>query len=264
MSIRRAYVQVGRCQIHYRCAGKKGAPVVVLLHQTPSTSEMYVPLMTALAEDYEVFALDTPGFGGSDAIDGPFSIPVAASALAAAMRWLRPGALHWFGHHTGAALALQVASTHPEQVVRLAMSGPCLLDDALRQRLPQLAAAVPPSDDGAHLQTLWARMTAKDADAPLAIRTREAVAGALAGASYPQAYAAVVAVDTQAQLRQLQCPTLVFAGTEDPLYAQLNAAFKLLRDGRRAEIPGARTYVCERQADQVASLLRDFFGASDV
>lgn len=259
--MRRGYVQVGRCQLHYRRAGVDGAPLIVLLHQTPSTSAMYAPLMQALAHRYALLALDTPGFGGSDAIDGPFSIPAAASALAAAVRWLRPGPALWFGHHTGAALALQVASTHPEMVSRLAMSGPCLLDGALRERLPQLAAPVPPQADGTHLATLWARMRAKDPDAAVDIVERETLAGAMAGAAYPQAYRAVLAVDTAAQLRALRCPTLVCAGTLDPLYGQLEAAHALIADGRIARIAGARTYVCETHSAELAALLDEFFGA---
>lgn len=258
---RRAYVSVGRCQIHYRQTGREGAPVLALLHQTPSTSAMYEPLMTLLADRYELFAFDTPGFGHSDAIDGPFSIAAAASALAAALRWLRPGARHWFGHHTGAALALQVASAHPEQVARLALSGPCLLDSALRERLPALAAEVEVSADGSHLRTVWDRIAAKDPEASPALRQRETLAGLAAGRAYAEAYRAVVEVDTEAQLRALRCPTLVFAGTLDPLYPMLDAAHRLLADGRKAEIAGARTFICERQANEVAALLAEFFDA---
>lgn len=259
-AIRRRYVQVGRAQVHYRRAGDRKSPLLVLLHQTPSTSAMYEPLMQRLAGRFDVLAPDTPGFGCSDALDGAFTIANAASALAAAVRWIRPEAACWFGHHTGAALALQVAATHPQQVARLALSGPCLLDDALRARLPQLAAPVPVAADGSHLKTLWDRMAAKDTDAPPAILQRETLAAAAAGASYPQAYRAVTEVDTAAQLRSLDCPTLVFAGTQDPLHGAVDASLRLLQHGRKAEIAGARTFVCERQADEVAALLIDFFG----
>lgn len=257
--IRRGYVSVGRCQLHYRRIGREGAPVLVLLHQTPSTSEMYQPLMMALADRYELLALDTPGFGLSDALEGPFSISAAASALSAAVRWLRPGACFWFGHHTGAALALQVASAHPEQVARLALSGPCLLDDLLRERLPQIAATVPVAADGSHLKIIWDRIAAKDAEAPLALVQREVLVGLAAAASYAEAYQAVVEVNTEAQLRALRCPTLAFAGTQDPLYRLLEPAYQMLAQGRKAEIAGARTFVCERQTAEVAGLLADFF-----
>jgi haloalkane dehalogenase len=258
--IRRGYVRAGRAQLHYRRVGVEGAPLLVLLHQTPSHSAMFEPLMSALSDRFDLLAFDTPGFGQSDALSGAFSIAAAASALSAAVRWLHAGPRFWFGHHTGAALALQVASTHPEQVARLALSGPCLLDDALRQRLPILSAPVSMTADGSHLTTLWQRMRAKDADAAPAVLQRETLEAAAAGPRYAEAYRAVLEVDTAAQLRALRCPALVFAGTEDPLYPQLDPAFRLLANGRKAEIAGARTFVCERQTTEVARLLADFFG----
>lgn len=254
---------MGRVQIHYRLAGQRGAPLIVLLHQSPSHSAMYELLMQRLANRYELLAPDSPGFGGSDGLLEGFSIPTAASALRAAVKLLRPGAHNWFGHHTGAALALQVASTHPEQVQRLALSGPCLLDETLKARLPTLATPIEVETDGSHLIPLWARLQAKDPSAPAALVQREVMAALTAGPAYPQAYRAVTEVDTRTQLQSLHCPTLVFAGTADPLYPQLDAAHRLLPQGQKAEIPGARSFVCEQQVETVAALLDEFFGAAN-
>lgn len=262
--IQRGYVSQAHGAIHYRRAGRVGQPVLVLLHQTPSHSGMYEPLMAALTDDFDLIAPDTPGFGLSDPLPVPFTIAAAAEAIATAISELSAAPCAWFGHHTGAALALQVAADQPQQVQALAMSGPCLLDDMLRERLPQVAARIEPQRDGRHLQALWQRLQAKDPEAPIEIIERELTAAVAAGEAYPAAYAAVVQVDTEAQLRALQCPTLVFAGTRDPLYPQLDAAYRLLRRGRKAEIEGARTFVCERQVDEVAALLRGFIGAEHV
>ena len=265
LAIRRAYVDIqDGVQLHYREAGVANGPLIVMLHQTPSSSAMYEPLMLSMADDFHIIAFDTPGFGLSDGLPGTFNIANAASAISAAVAQLHDGACFWFGHHTGAALALQIAHDQPQQVARLAMSGPCLLNDVMREKLPIVAAEVPIAQDGSHLQILWQRIAAKDSDATLELRQREVLAGAAAGPAYAQAYQSVVELDTAVQLRALQCPTLVFAGTSDPLYGQLDAAFKLLKDGQKAEIPAAKTFVCERQTDAVAALLRPFFGAKHV
>lgn len=260
--IRRAYVDVPHGQLHYRRTGQAGAPLLVLLHQTPSTSEMYAALMLTLADRFDLLALDTPGFGNSDPLPQRFTVEGAATALSAAVSQLQNGACNWFGHHTGAALALQVAHDRPEQVARLAMSGPCLLSEQQRERLPKIAASLPLEADGEHLKQIWKRITAKDPDAPPELLQREVLSGAAAGDGYAQAYEAVVAVDTAAQLRALKCPTLVFAGTEDPLYPQLDNAFQLLDNGQKAEIQGARTFVCERNTVEVARILSGFFGTA--
>lgn len=271
-AVRRGYIDISADaasglsagQLHYRRAGTEGRPAIVLLHQTPSTSQMYELLMQALADEFDLIALDTPGFGGSDLLTDAFSVEKAAEALSAAVASMLSGPCYWFGHHTGAALALQIVHQHPEQAKRLAMSGPCLLNEQLKQRLPQIAANVPMLDDGSHMQTIWARISGKDGEASLALRQRETISGLDAGAAYAAAYASVTQIDTEKQLRALRCPTLVFAGTQDPLYPQLESAYSLLADGQKAEIDGAKTFVCERNVDEVAALLRQFFGGGDV
>lgn len=250
-------------QLHYRRSGRSSAPKLVLLHQTPSSSQMYEALMTELADDFDMLALDTPGFGESPPLAGEFTVAKVAEVLFQAAQALDFAPAHWFGHHTGAALALQVVSDHPNAASRLAMSGPCLLNETLREALPRKAAPVPLASDGSHLSVLWERMREKDPEASPQIWQREALIAARAADAYPQAYRAVLAVDTAEQLQRLQIPTLCFAGTKDPLYSMLDKACALIARVQRAEIEGARSYLCERQSAQVANLLRRFLRDSN-
>src|ERR1700733_6065439 len=59
-------VMVEGISIFYREAGPKGAPPILLLHGLPSSSRMFQPLLTRLAEKYHLVAPDYPGFGHSD------------------------------------------------------------------------------------------------------------------------------------------------------------------------------------------------------
>ncbi len=61
--IERHYVTVGRRQQHYRRCGS--GPAVVLLHESPRSSVALLPLIE-LGDGLTIFALDTPGYGGSD------------------------------------------------------------------------------------------------------------------------------------------------------------------------------------------------------
>ena len=56
-------------KVFYREAGRKDAPVLLLLHGFPSSSHMFRDLIPALADTYRVVAPDLPGFGFSDAPD---------------------------------------------------------------------------------------------------------------------------------------------------------------------------------------------------
>src|ERR1700759_525621 len=59
-------VDVDGVSIFYREAGPKGAPTILLLHGLPSSSRMFQPLLTRLADKYHLVAPDYPGFGHSD------------------------------------------------------------------------------------------------------------------------------------------------------------------------------------------------------
>jgi pimeloyl-ACP methyl ester carboxylesterase len=59
-------VKVDGLSIFYREAGTKDAPAILLLHGLPSSSRMYEPLLSRLADRYRLIAPDYPGFGHSD------------------------------------------------------------------------------------------------------------------------------------------------------------------------------------------------------
>lgn len=59
-------VRVNGLSIFYRESGPKTGPTLLLLHGLPSSSRMFQPLITRLADRYHLIAPDYPGFGHSD------------------------------------------------------------------------------------------------------------------------------------------------------------------------------------------------------
>jgi len=59
-------VKVDGLSIFYREAGPKDAPTILFLHGLPSSSRMFQPLLTRLADNYHLVAPDYPGYGHSD------------------------------------------------------------------------------------------------------------------------------------------------------------------------------------------------------
>ena len=263
MAVRRAYADVQGGQLHYRYAGEAGQPALLLLHQSPSSSAMYEPMMRLLADRFFLVAPDTPGFGNSDALRGDpdgHRVGDYAAAIHALVSGLGIAPCHVFGHHTGAAVAVQLEHDYPGTARTMVLSGPTLLGASLQRSLPQRAAPFPLAEDGSHLQGMWQRIRDKDARAPLELAQRELCLAFAAGAAYQASYRAVAEQDFGGQLPALQCPVLVFAGDADPLYGAVAPTVALLRNGRQAELPGGeRTYVCEREADTVADTIADFF-----
>ncbi len=261
MPVRRAYLDVDGRQLHYRIAGDPGRPAVLLLHQSPSHSVMYEPLMAALGDSFFLLAPDTPGFGNSDPLDvEEWDIEDLAAAIRPLLPALAIEHCHLFGHHTGAAIAVALEHDFPGTALSMALCGPTLLDEEQKRTLPALAETIPPVADGSHLAAMWRRLRAKDESVDPRLSQRELASAFASGEAYQASYRAVTRQDFGGQLAAIECPVLVFAGDADPLYGAVAPSLALLQHGHSAELAGGeRTYVCERNVDRVASLLQTFF-----
>lgn len=60
-------VKIDNLDIFYREAGPKDATTILLLHGFPTSSHMFRNLIPALADEFHLVALDSPGFGHSSA-----------------------------------------------------------------------------------------------------------------------------------------------------------------------------------------------------
>jgi haloalkane dehalogenase len=265
--IRRGYVTVSGLRMHYRSAGALSSPTLLCLHQSPSSSAMYEPLMRLLADEYHLLAPDTPGFGDSDALAGNISnleITDYANVMHEFLQQLGVERCFVFGHHTGAGIAVQLEYDFPGTAIAIVLSGPTLLSNHQKKSLPALASAIEIRMDGSHLQKMWRRIAAKDPDAPAHLLQREVQSAFASGASYQASYLAITRQRFAQQLPAIECPTLVYAGDCDPLYPAVQPTLALLPRGELATLAGGeRTYVCERQVEPVAALLREFFGRPD-
>jgi haloalkane dehalogenase len=265
--IRRGYVTVAGRLMHYRAAGDISSPTVLCLHQSPSSSAMYEPLMKSLADEFHLLAPDTPGFGGSDTLAGnigDLEIADYANAMHEFLQQLEVDQCFVFGHHTGAGIAVQLEYDFPGTAIAIALSGPTLLSNDQKKSLPALASPIEVRPDGSHLQKMWQRISAKDSQAPAQLLQREVQSAFACGASYQASYFAITRQAFAQQLPAIKCPTLVYAGDGDPLYRAVEPTLALLSSGERATLAGGeRTYVCERQVESVAALLKEFFGRLD-
>ena len=127
--------------------------------------------------------------------------------------------------------------------------------------MPDLASPIEVMADGSHLQAMWQRISSKDPDAPLQLLQREVQSAFNCGDSYLASYRAITRQPFAQQLPSINCPALVYAGGSDPLYLSVDSTVALLPCGESASLSGGeRTYVCERQVELIAPLLKNFFG----
>src|SRR4051794_39044245 len=78
--VRRSFVDLPHGQMHWAECGLPDAPAVLLLHQTPRSWLEYREVLPLLGQRVRAIALDTPGFGDSEPLDGEASIERWAEA----------------------------------------------------------------------------------------------------------------------------------------------------------------------------------------
>lgn len=122
--VTRGFAETPNGQIHFRRAGVASdhAPVV-LFHQSPNSSQIFVEFMAELGSDRAIFAPDTPGFGESDLPREAPEIADYAATLVAFLDAENIGRADLIGYHTGAAIAIEIARRHPDRVRRLVLVG---------------------------------------------------------------------------------------------------------------------------------------------
>lgn len=260
MPHKKAYVQTADGQIHYRERAGDGTPIVCF-HQTASSSAMFEAFMDAYAGPQPIYALDTPGFGGSyDPEDQP-GMAGYADRLLGAIDGLGVDKAHLFGHHTGASIAVEIAARYPERCASLAMIGPVVItpEEAgmFKQVYPKDFA---PRADGSHLQAMWDYVAEIGGDSSLALHHREFVDTARAWQGHIKVYSEIWDQDFSALFKEVQCPLLILCSPDDVLWSLFDRARAMRPDARAVELGGSNFQpdeVPEATAEALQSFIAD-------
>jgi pimeloyl-ACP methyl ester carboxylesterase len=115
-------IKVDGLSIFYREAGPKDAPVILLLHGLPSSSRMFQPLLTRLADKYHLVAPDYPGFGHSDWPDPKefsYTFDHIAHVMEDFTQALGLSSYTLYMQDYGGPVGFRMALAHPERVQAL-------------------------------------------------------------------------------------------------------------------------------------------------
>jgi pimeloyl-ACP methyl ester carboxylesterase len=217
----RAFCRTPLGHVHYVEAGPRGAPAVVLLHQTPRSVDEFAEVIPLLAGRLRVIAVDAPGYGCSD---HPTTQPTIADYAGVVLDVLDAtglGGALVAGHHTGAVVAVELAAARPGRVRGVALSGPVYLDASGREALAAHFAQWHVRADGSHLTEKWAKFSNWTAGPALVHRLL--VDLLRAGETSEFGHDAVAAYRMEERLPLVRCPGALIYGTRDPFSSPASA-----------------------------------------
>jgi len=153
-----------------RWANPSARPVL-LVHGITGSHMVWPLVVQALAGEYDLYAPDLRGRGGSRSVPGPYGLSRHCRDLTAVLAHYAIAEVDIVGHSLGAYIALELAATAPERVARLV-----LVDGGIGLPLPEGASAeaattsAPPSvpearTSGCPASSGWARSAAASGSA---------------------------------------------------------------------------------------------------
>jgi pimeloyl-ACP methyl ester carboxylesterase len=141
MSLPGRLVEVDGTAVFVHRRGPAGAPKVVLLHGFMVSHWYYRHILPVLAEQFDVVALDLPGFGESDKplpTRYPYSLATLARTVIGLLDRLGIARTAVIGHSMGGGVAIDVAAQAPERIWALVPSSAA----AYQPPLPPEAALI--------------------------------------------------------------------------------------------------------------------------
>ncbi len=267
MKTRKGYADGPFGQVHFQYAGD-GVPLL-LLHQSPSSSEMFKAVYGLLADaGIQAIGMDTPGFGQSHGPDEPPTIADYASAIPPVLDCLGLDAVAVLGHHTGASIACEFAVMAPERVTHVIVNGPPVMTeeerDGFRKALkeskePEIQA------DGSHLKAIWDRRihftpgwTSLDAMHTGVIQML------IAGEKDWYGHNAAFAHDIAEPLARITQPGLILTNTGDDIYYAAGRAREIRPDFAYVEFEGGTHDIVDEQPENWTVAVAEFLlGSGD-
>jgi len=259
------FAEANGARLYYEVYGE-GEPLLLIMG-LGANHLSWTAQIPVYSREFRVIAFDNRGTGQSDFPAGAeYTIPVLADDAAALLDALGVDSAHVYGISMGGMIAQEMALRHPDRVESLILGattpgGPNAVapqPEALTPLLEQ-GAAIDRSVNPALLDVLFSPGFLADHGSELATAFQSM-------ADYPQtsreAYQAqlraVAAHDTYDRLPDIDAPTLLLHGTDDPLLPAGNGRILAERipGAKLVLLNGARhAYLLEKQAEADAAVL---------
>jgi 3-oxoadipate enol-lactonase len=257
-----------RRRIYYDLNGPENAPVLCITHSLSWDSGMWAEQMPAvLGAGYRVLRVDMRGHGGSDPVDGDYTMDQLAQDVATVVHGLGIDKVHYIGLSIGGMIGQALAISHGLilKSMMLCDTLPATPPGAKETWAPRVIAVKKANSltkiaDGT--MERWFTDAFKGRNPGRWKQIRDTIVGTTAQ-GFLGCAAAIQNFDFLAALPKLQVPTLVVCGADDqgtPPAGNKRIA-ELVPGGRYEEIADARHLPNVERADAFNRILLDWLEA---
>ena len=257
----------GRC-LYYDLVGPETAPVLSITHSLASDSGMWSEQLPALLQaGFRVLRLDMRGHGGSDPVEGDYTMSQLADDIATALDALAIPRVHYLGLSIGGMIGQAFALEHGDRLISAMWcdtlpASPRGSAPLWEERMNTVRRAASVASLADATMERWFT----DAFKPQRPRRWQEIRDTIA-ATTPLGYlgcsAAIMNFDFAARLPALRLPCLVVCGAEDPgTPPEENRRLASLVSGARyEEIPNARHFPNVERPDAFNRILVSWLDA---
>jgi len=212
-------IQANGIQINYELSGRDGAPVVMLSHSLASSLVMWNPQLDVLESNFKVLRFDTRGHGDSDAPGGKYTLEMLATDAVALLNALEIDAVHFVGLSMGGMIAQNLALDHGNRLKSLTLCDTsAIMPDEVQpiwQQRIDAAREKGLQDQVDETLERWFTPEYLSQNSPqVEMIRRQILATPVAG--YIGCSEAIRYLDNLQRLSEIDIPTLIIVGEEDP------------------------------------------------
>ncbi|MFC0541010.1 alpha/beta fold hydrolase [Kutzneria chonburiensis] len=245
------YADVNGLHLYYERHGEAGTPLV-LLHGGMLTIDLnFAGLIPTLARKHQVIGVEMQGHGRTADIDRAITPAALASDVVALLDHLGIDRAHVLGHSMGAAVALELAVSHPDRVLSVVPISASVRPDGMHEDLldPSRHATsdrLPTQQDFADFRDAYQRLSPHPEHFDEFLATMSASAADLKGW-------------TDDQLAGITAPTLLVLGDHDFTTIEHGALMKRLIPGSHlAVLPNTTHMNVTLRSELLLPLLDEF------
>lgn len=221
-----------------------GRDAVVLVHGFIIAGGVYEHVAPLLANDFNVFVPDLPGYGRSEQPPRPLDVPALADAMVAWMDAVGLGRALLVGNSLGSQVVADLAARYPQRIVRIVLQGPTV-----------------PKHERSMLIQAFRRRQNERRESSQALHELSRRDYRVVGFSRALRIGRMILRDRiEEKLPRIAVPALLVRGTRDPIVrgGWLERLAGLLADGRIAEVAGGTHSVVFIEPERFVAAIRPF------